>query len=250
LHQQHSANRIVTFGGQLMSQFPARYIIAVALACCLGNRALAAFPFLEDFTNDAANWTQSSGGALLNHVASGGPNDDPYVTRNATLPVYQAPGPMGPAAVVVFRGEQTPLASNGGFNGNWLAAGIRKVTAYVRHDAGVPLSYTFRFADPNNSPGASYVTDPVPSGMWTKLSVDVTPTSPQWLTYGAGTHATVFDNIGRIQISAIVPVGSDGTQSVAFDLDRVTVAVPEPATLVVGATAAAGLALAARRRRR
>jgi hypothetical protein len=233
-----------------MSQSSGRFIAAVAVACSFCSPALAAFPFVEDFTADAANWTQTSGGTLLSHVATGGPNDDPYVTRNATLPEYQPPGQMGPAAVVVFRGEQTPLASAGGFNGSWIDAGIKKVTAFVRHDAGMPLTYNFRFADPNNSPGASYVTDPVPSGVWTKLSIDVTPTSPQWITYGAGSYATIFDNIGRIQISAVVPVGSDGTQSVAFDLDRVTVAVPEPATLAVGATAVAGLALVARRRRR
>ena len=232
-----------------MSLSPAHIVAAVAVASCLCNPAVAAFPFVENFSTDAANWTQSSGGALLNHVATGGPANDPYVTRNATLPAYQPPGQMGALASIVFRGEQTPLASNGGFNGNWLTAGIKKVTAFVRHNAGVPLSYNFRLADPNNSPGASYFTDPVPSGVWTKLTVDVTPTSPQWITYGAGTHATVFDNIGRIQISAVVPVGWDGTQSVAFDLDRVAVAVPEPATLAAGAMAVAGLALVARRRR-
>lgn len=227
-----------------------RFAATVAVACCMCSQAVAAFPFLEDFTTDAANWTQASGGSLLNHVATGGPHNDPYVTRNATLPAYQPPGSMGALASIIFRGEQAPLASNGDFNGNWITAGIKQVTAFVRHDAGVPLAYNFRFADPNNSPGASYFTDPVPSGVWTQLTVDVTPTSPQWITYGAGTYATVFDNIGRIQISAVVPEGWDGVPSITFDLDRVTVAVPEPATLGVAATAVAGLALAARRRRR
>jgi hypothetical protein len=228
---------------------PAVFVAAV-MACCLCSPAFAAFSFLEDFSTGAANWKQDSAGTTdLVFASTGGPSNDSYVTRDLTLGAYTPPSMFGPAATIVFRGQQNFNSSNAAFAGNWLSAGVTSVSAYVRHNASVPLAYTFRLADPANTPGASYLTTEVPSNVWTKLTVDVTSTSPQNLTYGGSTYNGVFDNIGNIQISAVIPVGWQGGVPITFDLDRVEVAVPEPASLAIIASSLAGLALVARRRR-
>jgi hypothetical protein len=223
----------------------AAWVVALSV-----SQSFAALPFVEDFDGSAENW-RISGAADANWVATGGPDGGPYVSNAFTN--FDPPPPSFPgasASLIIFRAQEEyggVGSSNSKYTGNWLAAGIQEVTAWVRHDAGVPLAYNFRFSDPANTPGASYGTTPVPSGVWTKLTVDVTPTSTQWLTYGGGSHATIFDNIGHIQVSAVEPAAWTAAD-VNFDLDRVSVAVPEPASLALAGLATAGVALIARRR--
>lgn len=225
--------------------------IVAAVACLsVGVQAEAAFPFVENFTAGAANWKNNSSGELT-HFASGGPGNSAYVSSALDLPAYTAPTPPYyiPLAPIVFRAQATDFnSSNSAYRANWITAGIKEVTAYLRHDASVPLVWNVRFAEPDNNPGGSYETPAIAPNVWTKVVIDVTPTSPQNITFGSGSYNTVFDDVGNIQFSAVVPAGFAG-ESVTFDLDRVTVAVPEPSTLGLGLGALGLLALAARRRR-
>jgi len=240
-----------------MRRFPSGLLLALACAAAsAGSRSEAAFPFLEDFTTGTANWKNNSGGDVT-AVPSGGPSGDPYISQSHKLPAYTAPTPPNfiPVAPVVIRAEATAFnSSNSAFAGNWLTAGIREVTAFVRHNAPVPLEFNMRFASPTNNPGASYGAPAIAPNVWTKVTIDVTPTSPQLISYGsAGSqpnpHATVFANIGRLQLSAVVPVGFTGNEDpVTFDLDRVTISVPEPATLGLACGCLGMLTMAARRR--
>jgi hypothetical protein len=244
----HTVNP-ATIGVSLMRGLSVRTLVAAVVALSV-SQSFAALPFVEDFDGSAENW-RISGAVDANWVATGGPDGGSYISNSFTK--FDPPPPSFPgasASLVVFRAQEeygSVGSSNSEYTGNWLAAGIKEVTAWVRHDAGVPLAYNFRFSDPANSPGASYGTAAVQSGVWTKLTIDVTPTSAQWLTYGGGSHATIFDNIGHIQVSAVEPAAWTAAD-VNFDLDRVIVAVPEPASLALGGLALACVALIARRR--
>lgn len=225
--------------------------LVALMACVTGaDSAVAAFPFVEHFNTSAENWKQNSAGTVAPiHVGSGGPDGGPHISQTLTLPAYTPPGPMGPVAPIVFRAHQVGFnSSNSEYAGDWLAAGVKEVTAYIRHDASTSVVFNARFADPANNPGASYQTSAVPPNVWTKLTIDVTPSSPQLISYGSGTHGAIFDNIGNMQFGAVVPAGWPGGIPVKFDLDRVTVGVPEPATCGMGLVLAAGLWHVRRRR--
>ena len=229
-------------------------VVAIAAgAIALAGPSQAALPFAENFNESAENWRTAAGAVNANWVATAGPDGGPYISNTfANFDPPPSPFPGGSSSSIVFRAQEEyggVGSSDGEYVGNWLTAGIKVVTAWVRHSAGVPVAYNFRFADPNNSPGASYETQSVPSDVWTKLTIDVSPTSAQVLTYGGPgqTHSTVFDNIGHIQVSAVEPAGWSAA-TVVFDLDRVTVSVPEPSSLAMAGLALAGAAVAIRRR--
>ena len=227
-----------------------RTMAAALVAVAMASPALAALTYTEDFNSGHANWKQDSAGATnVVPVSTGGPSNDAYVTRNFTLGQYTAPGPQGPAASIIFRGQKNFNSSGQAFVGNWITEKVTEISAYVRHDLGVPMDYTIRLATSGNTPAASYLTSaPAPRGVWTKITFDVTPSSPQNLTYGGGTYATVFSDIANIQLSDVIPAGWAGGVSKTFDLDRVAV-VPEPATFGIAGSALAGLAMLIRRRR-
>lgn len=218
------------------------------------NVALAAFPFVENFNTDNANWKQNSAGTVEpSHMGTGGADGGAFIRQVYTLPQYSPPGQQGPVAPIIFRAHAVPFnSSNSEYTGNWIAAGIKEVTAYIRHNASQPMVFNVRFADPANSPGGSYATPAIPPNAWTQLTIDVTPASPQFIagSFGTGSYATVFDYIGNMQFGAVVPPGWAGGIPVTFDLDRVTVGVPEPAACGMVLVAAAGLWHGRRRSRR
>jgi hypothetical protein len=234
-------------------------VVAIAVgAICLAGPSQAAFPFVENFNESAENWRTSAGAVNANWVATGGPDGGPYISNTfANFDPPPSPFPGGSSSSIVLRAQEEyggVGSSNGGYTGDWITAGIKRVTAWVRHNAevngvGVPLAYNFRFSDPANSPGASYGTATVPSGVWTQLVIDVTPSSSQLLSYGGGSHATIYDNIGHIQVSAVEPAGWSAA-TVTFDLDRVAVEIPEPAAVALAGAGLIGIATAAYRRRK
>jgi hypothetical protein len=119
----------------------------------------------EDFTSGAANW-KNFASLDLTHVAGGGPNGSGYVTTGFAF----TGAPTGSS--VLFRGHDAFNSSGDAFVGNWLAAGINRLSADVRHDAPEPVHFFVRLATPANFPG-----------MLIELPVAVPPTrGRRWLS--------------------------------------------------------------------
>jgi len=225
-------------------------LITVSLAIGLlaaGPARAVAIPTIEDFNTDVANWGDASDAALLTHVASGGPDGSGYASTQ--LAFAGLSGGAGGESVVLFRAEDEFISSGNAFVGNWLADGITRITAQVRHDAPVPLNYFGRFARPANFPAAGAVQfAPVPPGQWTTLEFDLRITSPQIVTFEGSNYGTVFSNIGHVQFGVEIPMAlANEATAYTFDLDQV-VATPEPSALVA-ATGALLVSLLSRRRR-
>jgi len=217
----------------------------LALAGLLSLPAGAVTSFVEDFDTDSSNWRDTTGTLSVNWSESGGaPGASP---GHASVPFsFTQAGNFG---AVILRG-QAPFGSSGGaFTGDWLADGVQSFSAMVRHDAPVPLTFNLRFATPFNFPGASAVRfQPVFPGQWTEISVDIATAAataafqPPGPPIGAGPgvsfvttegqpFSSIFSNVGNIQVGVSVPDGFENNPAFFnFDLDQVTLTVPEPAS--------------------
>jgi hypothetical protein len=212
-------------------------------------RALT-FLYTETFANNAAGWRDitNTTPSTLTWLEPGGEDDDGYVSTSFNF-VNSVAGGQGP---VLFRGPAS--ASGGAFAGNWLT-GVTQLTAWVRHDAPVPVNFFARFASPFNFPGATavdfapVVAIPGPDG-WTEISFAIDPNSPQFVSFEGTDFATVFSNVGILQIGVSIPAALAGTDaSYGFALDSIQV-VPEPGSLALAALGVAGIALGSRLRPR
>jgi len=223
-----------------------RIVVMTAALGGVSSPAAAALPFAEDFSSGMAGW-RFSNSVDLTAVPSGGADDSPYVSH--TFAFSTLANPMA-TSTLIFRAQDEFNSSGQQYVGNWIAAGVNEVTAFVRHTASEPLVFNARFANAANFPGASYLSAAVPAGVWTQLTFDVTSTSPQNVTYEGTDYNTVFSSIGHIQFGVNIPASLQGaTTPFSFDLDTVRVNIPEPAAGGLAVLAAGALALAARRRR-
>jgi hypothetical protein len=222
-------------------------VLLVALMICLtataASRALTV-PFTEDFAAGTANW-KNFASLDVNHVATGGVDGGGYVSTEYAF----TNAPMGSS--VIFRGQDMFNSSGDAFVGNWLAAGIGGVSAYVRHNAPEPVSYYARLAPLANFPGALVeLPGAVQPNTWTRLHFDIRPSNPLLTIEGPpSAYNSIFTALGNVQISARVPAGleQDATPY-NFDLDQVTI-VPEPGSMGI-ILAGSVIGLAARRERR
>ena len=83
---------------------------------------------------------------------------------------------------------------------------------------------------------------------WTLVEFNVSPTSPD-LFYEGGTYAGIFGNVSRIQIGASVPAALAGVdQDFTFELDQVTVNIPEPTALAMSVLGLIGVIVRRRNR--
>lgn len=226
----------------------------------LGASAHAAVvvPFLEDFPTDEAKWRANNAANLLDFVATGGPDDDSYVTTEFNY--FGFSGIMG-SGPVLFRANSGPntgnpeqgAASDGAFIGDWNAAGVDAVRAWVRHDTGQNLTYFVRVATAFNFPGAVIDDDvTVPSGQWTQITVPFDPNDPACQPEGGEgfTCEDAFANVGVLQIGTDAPEALTTTNAAfTMDLDQVELVeeVPEPGQLALVAVGA--LVMTATRRR-
>ncbi len=207
-----------------------------------GTTFAQASPFTETFDAGAAGWLDGLFQPLT-EVPTGGFEGSPFVEAMRDLDDDAGTG------VSVFRAQ--PGSSGGGFTGDYLAGGIDTISLDVMHDAGQDVDFFIRFAGPANFPGTFfYAPNSVPTGEWTTLTFDLSPTSPLFGAEGDPADwpvlfNAVFSNVGNIQLVALEPDGFDGDPT-TFGLDQVSI-IPTP-----GASAAllAGGVLAARRRRR
>jgi hypothetical protein len=219
----------------------------LALACAASQVQALTYPYTENFTSGHANWTNNANGFAI-HSSSGGPDGSGYISTSFnfqnTTPTSQDP--------VVLRGQNsTPLgaASSGAFMGNWLAAGVKEFSGYVRHNASIPLTFYARVAQ-SPFPGLIYEQpNLVQPNTWTHIQFAVNAQNPYLFDEGVP-YAGVMNNIARVQFGVAIPPSFVGQNiSVTFDLDQATISVPEPSTMLMGSCAAMVLSCFRRRSR-
>jgi hypothetical protein len=221
-----------------------------ALAAALLATSIAAegravvVPFVENFPADAAGWLDS-GQLPVDWEASGGPDGSSYVAAELNYFGFEAPFGGGP---VVLRANDSANASGDAFVGDWLAAGVATVRAWVRHDTGEELTYFVRIATPANFPGAVIDDDEaVPSGVWTQIEFEIDLATCE--SESGGGCEDILGDVGNLQIGTL-PSEALTLVDMSFthDLDQVELQAPEPAQAALAAVG--GLLLAAARRRR
>jgi hypothetical protein len=171
----------------------------------------------------------------------------------ATEYAFATGGGAGGTSAVLFRANDEFNASGGALVGNWDAFDVRELSADVWHNAPLPLSFFARASGPLNFPGAVAVAfAPVPPNQWTTIHFDVSPNSPQIVSFEGANYAAVFSNVGHVSLGVNIPaaLASDPTLY-SFGLDNVSIAVPEPAPFaLVALGSVSAFALVARLGRR
>jgi hypothetical protein len=208
-------------------------------------------PFTEHFADDVSNWADPTGLALLTYVSSGGPDDSSYASTDFAFD--GAGGGEAGSSVVLFRGQDEFASSDDAFFGNWIADGVGRMTAQVRHNAPLPLNFFVRFSGPGNFPGAVAVQFvPVFPNTWTTLDFDMSHGNPHFVTFEGSNYGAVFSNVGHLQIGVSIPAAlAEDTTAYTFGLDQVSVLeVPEPSAWLLALGAAAGISAWRRRRAR
>lgn len=206
---------------------------AACLALVFGRAASATtVPFAEEFVADNAGWKDAAS-LDLSYVASGGPDSSSYASTDYA---FNAGGGAGGSSAVLFRGQDEYGFSGGNFIGDWATDTVRKLTAQVRHNAPQPLNYFARISSPFNYPGATVVDfGVVLPNQWTEIVFDLSPTSPQFVSFEGSDWATVLGNIGHVQFGVEIPASlADSDVEYTFDLDQVAIATPEPAAFMLG----------------
>jgi hypothetical protein len=214
-------------------------------AALLSPARAVTVPFTEDFTGGDAEWsdTLSSPPPVLDHFSTGGIDDGPYVSDTIAF------GGSSFGTTVFRANGVTYDASGDAFVGDWITAGVTQFSAWVRHNAPVPVEYGVRFATPGNFPAvATNIPDLVPPNEWTEIVVAIDPANTM-LVAEAGNYFSNFSGIGRLQISVGRPESLAGDMTAyTFDLDRVQL-VPEPSSMGLAVAALLGLAGCSRPRR-
>ena len=193
--------------------------------------------YTETFTADAANWRITDSVTPMTWIADDGPAGvgDAFIRNTNVTFIGLADG----ASRLAVRGHSSFNASGGAFIGNWLTSGVFAFSFDVRHHLGVPAKMGARIAAPANSPGASIeATALLPSGQWATLVVPIDPANPGFVSFGAGSFASVFSSVGNLQINLYAPPGFGGAAGpFHLDIDNVTIIITGTAPPVASAPA-------------
>ncbi|MBX3739390.1 MAG: PEP-CTERM sorting domain-containing protein [Akkermansiaceae bacterium] len=232
-----------------------RNLPALALAMGLtSGSASAAIAYTETFDTNASGWLTGASTAAA-YSATGGVGNSGYISSTTTF-TSGATGAFGaPPLQILMRGNAASDASSDAYVGNWITAGISSLTVTVRHNYSEALNLYARL-DAGGGAAASLANlsaYAVLPDTWTTITIPIfdspaSSTGP-FLSYGgAGAFEPVFSNIQNVQLGFYVPASTTITNLV-MDVDTVTTAVPEPASLGLAAFAGAGFVLRRRRAR-
>jgi hypothetical protein len=219
------------------------WLTTAVVSCVFAMQASAGVVgFNESFSANSASWRNANGAADLAWFSSGGPSGGSYASSTFNL-ISTTAGGFPPT---VIRAQQGYGSSGGAFVGNWIADGVTGVSFRFRHDLSEAVNVTGRFASANNFPGAAVVAfAPVQANVWTTIFIDLTATSPNFVSFEGSSYAAVFSNIGNMQFGFTVPAALVGQNIDGhFDIADFNI-VPAP-----GALALIGLVGLARRRAR
>ncbi|HMO85002.1 MAG TPA: hypothetical protein PKC18_08810 [Lacipirellulaceae bacterium] len=231
--------------------------LAVVVLATAAATVGAAPPFLQDFNDGVSAWrfNATTNNPPLIAMASGGPDGGAFI-RNE-LAALQGSA-QASTTILLFRAHKTFAGIDSSYAGDWITAGVKQVSVWVRHDAPEPLEFIARFAPEFNFPGAFYAASTlVEGGSWTQVFFNVTPNSPQNVTHEGGTYEQIFqgfapdfNGVSNMQFGVYIPPSLVGTGPYTFDLDKVQVSLtPEPGSAVLALVGAAVLGSLARRRR-
>lgn len=226
----------------MFTSFQRRLTLALTSLSFVSSAFATTVPYTESFDADAANWREGTGAANAAWTSTGGADAGGYVSST-----YNFVGDVPGNTPIFLRGHDTYGSSGLAFVGDWLADGVTEFSAYVRHNAPVPLNYFVRFAKPSNFPaaiGVEFV--PVFPNTWTRIDIAIYDGNPEFVNFETSDFNTIFSGIGKLQLGVNVPgelAGADSTYT--FDFDLISI-VPEPSA----GLAIPALAMFAVRRRR
>jgi hypothetical protein len=192
---------------------------AVASILAASSASAIVIPFTEEFTQSASNW-RNNAQQPMTWVAAGGPDGSSYISTSYSF-LNQAVG----ATPVIIRCQDNFNSSSGAFVGDWIAAGVGEFRVWVRHSAPSSARFIVRFATTFGFPGAIAETEqPVPSNQWTLLTFEIREDNPRFLSFEGGDFATIFSDVGRVQIGVTVPAELARLEgSFTFDADGATI---------------------------
>lgn len=219
-------------------------------AVCIPAQALT-FPFTENFDSNRAAWEGYGDNIELGHSLTEGVNDSGYVFHSTDVNALpNSDQLMGSQGLLLFRANAADNASGGAFTGNWLAAGVTNVTAYVQHDyEHAPIDFFLRITGGNPGAGAVLfdlgVNPIVDTGdNWTRLSFEISEANSMATS---GDFNSVLPNVANFTIGAILAQDlSNAGIPISFKLDQVSL-VPEPSSILLVLGACVGLLLHRRR---
>ncbi len=226
---------------------------ALAATFVAAQASAVTVPFVEEFPTDNANWEDSLNNPM-GWQATGGPDGSSYATSSFDFTDFVEPFPG--AGPIVFRASGSDNASGGAFIGDWIAAGVASITAFVIHDAPVAMEFSLlRLAGAINFPaGALENTNLVQPNTWTQISWQFLLTDPPCTAESfnpTDTCADILDAVFNFQIGTNAPsevIGEPGAGvTVNFGIDKVSL-VPEPSTALMLGVGLLGLAVGRTRR--
>ncbi len=227
-----------------------RSVCASALvACCCGSAFAVDVPFTETFSTGNANWRTSDSltPATWNSVGGGAPDNAGFISTTRSF-VNDPASQTAPPVLLNALSNLIPSqgASGGLLFGNWATSGVTTFTFDIRHNAPVALTAFARFARATNFPGATAVGFvPVQPNVWTTITINISPTSPNFVSFENSNYNTVFgvnaapgfQAIGRVQLGVFVPQSlAFTTPTYTFEFDNVRV-IPSPSAaglMVIG----------------
>jgi|GEM_PF-390556 len=185
--------------------------------------AAGATNFTERFDSSEENWLASDSVTPLTWLSTGGPDGSGDAFVRATNINFQAAS--AGSTVIFARGHDSFGSSGGAFTGDWVAGDVKLFSFDVRHALGTPVVMAARIASAANFPGTFAATPSlVPPDEWVTITIPIHPDNAGFTSFGGGSFAGNFGNVGNIQLALLTPdalAGNPGSYTV--DVDNVSI---------------------------